>query len=75
MEDVLARMKIKLSLLLMKGIKMTETVYKCVRTQSGEVYYSAFEQDPDEIAFDYLNVTEVPISEVPPFGIVQLSEE
>jgi len=51
------------------------TVYKCVRTQSGEVYYSAFEQDPDEIEFDYLTVTEVPRSEVPPFGIAQLANE
>lgn len=56
-------------------MNQSDTVYKCIKNQTGEVYYSEYEQDAQEIEFDYLSVIEVPRSEVPPFGIAQLANE
>jgi len=55
--------------------KVTETVYRVEIVKSGEVTYTRQEQDSVEINYDVINVREVSISNVPPYGVQQLLEE
>lgn len=54
---------------------MAETVYRVEHVQSGDVSYTRYEQCAIEIMFDLINVEEVNLSDVPPYGHVQLNAE
>lgn len=59
----------------MREYEVTGTVYRVEIVKSGEVTYTRQEQDSVEINYDVINIKEVSLSDVPPYGIQQLLEE